>query len=177
MEEQVGGVLVHHRASAGYSTCFWYTVRNSTLLHDPTGWFARLQERAAAPYPEPLRQAIVAMNHPILRDALSSYTHQIDLALSRRDPVSVNHRLAALLASYFDILFAVNAQPHPGEKLLLAKARSLCPQLPDEMEADVEAVLGHPVLGQDNLLPALRRLLDRLDTFLDAQEIGRPAGR
>ncbi|HTE18437.1 MAG TPA: DUF4037 domain-containing protein, partial [Armatimonadota bacterium] len=83
---------------------------------DSNGWYGRLQDGARQPYPEALKQAIIAKNHPILRRTLSSYLHQITRAAARDDVVSVQHRVTALLASYFDILFAVNELPHPGEK-------------------------------------------------------------
>ena len=45
----------------------------------------------------------------------SCYLKQINAAIFRQDPVSFNHRVAAWLSSYFDILFAINGQFHPGK--------------------------------------------------------------
>jgi hypothetical protein len=169
IEDQVERVLVRFEASLGYTTSFWHTVRNSLVLFDRAGWFARLQERARGAYPEPLRQAIVAKNHPVLRRKLSSYLEQVELALRRADPVSVQHRVTAMLASYFDILFAVNRVPHPGEKRLLQHVKRLCPKQPPGLEAQVAAVIqavGHP---ERELLSHLHGLLDGLDALLVAE--------
>ena len=46
-----------------------------------------------------------------------------------------------MLASYFDIVFAVNGQPHPGEKRLVEFAGALCPNLPTGMVEGVTAFL------------------------------------
>ena len=48
--------------------------------------------------------------------------------------VSVNHRIAALLASAFDVVFAHNRQTHPGEKRLLLQVEQSCPVRPDNFE-------------------------------------------
>jgi predicted nucleotidyltransferase len=103
LEEQIERVLVKHQASVGYSTCFWHNLLTSKILFDRHGWLAELQQRARQPYPEPLRRGIIAKNFPILRRNISSYLHQIESAVARHDLVSVPHRTAALLASYFDI--------------------------------------------------------------------------
>ncbi|WP_257457411.1 nucleotidyltransferase domain-containing protein [Archangium lipolyticum] len=166
MEDQLERVLVRFEASLGYTTCFWHTLRNSRVLFDRTGWLARLQDRARGPYPEPLRRAIVAKNHPVLRSKLSSYLEQIELALRRADPVSVQHRVTALLASYFDILFAVNRVPHPGEKRLLAHIGRLCPKRPPALEPQVKAVIRAVGQPEQDLLPNLHALLDGLDALL-----------
>lgn len=118
-EHDLRSMIQDYRPSLGYSTAFWHTVRHAQPLHDRDGWLAHIQELAATPYPDPLREAIVAWNWPLLRTNRSSYLHQIELAIGRDDPVSVQHRLTALLASLFDILFAVNRTLHPGEKRLL----------------------------------------------------------
>ena len=47
----------------------------------------------------------------------------------------------ALVASYFDILFAFNRMSHPGEKRLIEQAARLCPRLPRNMAAQMESVL------------------------------------
>lgn len=168
MADMIDRVLLRHEPSMGYSTCFWHTVRQAQVLFDRDGWFRDLQQRAQADYPEPLRRAIVALNHPVLRGIGTSYLAQIDKAVARQDPVSLNHRLAALLASYFDCVFAADRVPHPGEKRLLELAAVLCPHAPDGMAEDVRGMLHAACTAPDTLVPRLHGLLDRLDEALRA---------
>ena len=166
MEEQLDRVLVHYQASAGYSTCFWYNVLHSRVLFDRIGWFAKLQQRAQRPYPPELRQAVIAKNYPLLRRNQSSYLHQIELAVTREDQVSVNHRVAALLASYFDVLFALNELPHPGEKRLIQHAKAHCSKLPRDMERQITelvAAVGNP---DADAVARVNELVDELDKLL-----------
>lgn len=161
IEEQLDRVLLHHQASLGYSTCLWHNVLRARPLVDPDGWYARLRASADRPYPEPLKRAIVARNHPLLRTAISSYRRQIGLAVRRDDPVSVQHRTAALLASVFDIVFALNELPHPGEKRLLWQATERCTVLPHGFAADLRLLLGVATA------PPYEAVLDRVDALLD----------
>lgn len=166
MQGQLERVIDRHEPALGYTTCFWRTVRNSRVYHDPRGWFAALLDKAQAPYPEALRRNIIAFNHPTLRAIIPAYQRQIEKAVQRADRVSVNHRLAALLAGYFDILFAVNRVLHPGEKRLVQIAQAECPSLPEGFPADLEAVLAAAGAPGDDLPARLTRLLDRLDAWL-----------
>jgi len=166
IQERLEGVLRRHEASLGYTTCLWHNIRTSHALHDPGGWLTALQRFAEQPYPEPLRRAIVARNHPVLRKNLSSYTHQIESAAVRGDRVSVNHRVSAFLASYFDILFALNRLPHPGEKRLLAVARERCAKKPEGMEAGIGALLDQVGTDGEQAAELCRFLVDSLDRLL-----------
>ncbi len=67
-------------------------------------------------FPENLRSAIIKNNRNLLNGKLPSYDRQIKKAQERGDIVSVNHRITAFLESYFDVIFALNRQTHPGEK-------------------------------------------------------------
>ncbi len=174
IQEQLDRVLVHHQATVGYSTCFWHNVLHSQALFDRDGWYAELQEQARQPYPEPLRRAVVAKNFPILGQNLSAYCRQLEKALARRDRVSVNHRVAALLASYFDILFAVNRLTHPGEKRLLELVAHRCDLRPESVVEQVESLLG--AAPDDHLvLDRAGELVDGLERLLRAE--GLLAGR
>ena len=161
IENQLDRVLVRHEASVGYSTCFWFNVLYSTALVDPDGWYGRLQNRAKATYPPELRKAVIAKNWPILRKNQSSYKHQIELALRRSDDFGVHHRVTALLASFFDIWFALQRMPHPGEKRLLT-------YLPELWAERVRQVLER---RSEGLLPAIDQLLDPLDEYLRSEEL------
>ena len=163
--EQLERPLKHFQPSLGYSTAFAYTVSQARILYDPDGKFAALQALARAPYPDALRENIVRYNHPILRSTISSYVSLLKKALRRHDEVSVNLLVATLLASYFDIIFAVNRLLHPGEKRLLATALATCPSLPGGFEADLTATLRSAGDGA-TLLENVGRSLDALDVWL-----------
>jgi hypothetical protein len=166
MAQTLERVIQRHEADMGYTTCFWHTVRQSQSLFDRSGWFAGLQQQCAVPYPEPLRQKILALNHPLLRGVIPAYAYQIEKAAKRGDLLSLNHRLAALFASYFDCLFAANRLLHPGEKRQLEFALARCTHQPQAMAADIEAVLHASVADLPALPGLLGRLLDRLDAAL-----------
>ena len=167
IKEQLDKVLVHHEASVGYSTCFWHNVLHSTPLFDRSGWYRDLQSAATRPYPQPLQRAIIAKNYPILRQTLSSYLAQIERAVQRGDSVSIQHRVTALLTSYFDILFAVNELPHPGEKRLLQVATARCAKTPRDMETHINAILETAARPAALAVVAqISVLLDSLDAFL-----------
>ena len=60
----------------------------------------------------------------------ASYYEQIEKAVKREDEISVNHRISAFMASYFDVIFAKNELLHPGEKRLVQFALKNCNILP-----------------------------------------------
>lgn len=166
MQTQIARVLDDYQPALGYTTCFCYTMRQSIVFHDPRGWFHALQEKCRGEYPEPLRQNIIRHNHPVLRGIIPSYATQLGKAVKRTDLVSINHRVAALLASYFDILFAFNRQLHPGEKRQLEFAAKHCPQLPFNLDQDLQAILLMTAAEIPALPQRVNLLLDHLDELL-----------
>jgi predicted nucleotidyltransferase len=164
--DQIDRTLVRHEAWTGYTTSFWHTVKISRIIYDRNGWFARLQQTANQPYPDALVKAIVETNWPLLRTVFPAYLHQLEKAAARRDLVSLNHRAAALLASYFDILFAVNRLPHPGEKRLIDLAEQHCAKLPVNMRADIGAFLRATVDTTLSISDAGNAMIDALEVVL-----------
>ncbi len=171
IEGQIERLLVSHQASMGYTTCFWHTILNSKALFDRQGWFADLQEMCKEPYPEQLKRAIVAKNHPVLRSVIPSYYGQIKKALERRDLISVNHRVSAFLASYFDVLFALNEIPNPGEKKILEFVLARCSKTPPNLQGQIGGILQSAGTGCEQLLSQLDKLLDDLDALLVSEGI------
>lgn len=161
---EVDWVWKNHGAKVGYTTCFLHNVKTSKILFDRNGEFKKYADELNQPFPEELKKNIIAKNYPLLREKSASYYEQIEFAISRNDLVSQNHRTTALLSSYFDILFALNGQTHPGEKKLIAYAEKLCPILPKDFKQDVENVVKS--VGTDNILPAVDKLLDELDVIM-----------
>lgn len=162
---EMNSVWSKHNARLGYTTAFIHNLKTSKILFDRNYEFERIIEELKLPYPEELKQSIIDKNYPMLRTLDGApYYKQIELAVKRDDIVSQNHRTAALLASYFDILFAFNEQTHPGEKKLIQYAKKYCQKLPNDFEQDVTTVVKS--VGSPQILSALTKLLDELDVFL-----------
>lgn len=163
--KEMDWVWNRHNARLGYTTAFLHNLKTSKILFDRTFEFERIIEELNEPYPDGLSKSIIDKNYPMLRtlDGAPFYK-QVELAVKRNDLVSQNHRTAALLASYFDILFAFNKQTHPGEKKLIQYAKKYCTKLPVDFEHDVSTVV--KAVGSPSILPALTKLLDELDVLL-----------
>ena len=100
----------------------------------------------------------------LLKDKpFASYYEQIEKAINRKDIVSINHRISAFLASYFDIIFALNEILHPGEKRLVQYAKDNCKILPDNFEENINKLLTQPSPETlnilNNMVENLRKIL------------------
>ena len=165
-EEEVHRRLVQHVASLGYTTAYCFSLSQSDNLADPNSWLADLQRQTRGAYPRGLLQAILRKNRPVLGGGMQScYLQQIRAAIARQDPVSLNHRVAAWLSSYFDILFAINGQFHPGEKRLLIYAEELTnlPRTPCSISSNCVTFAGRI---ETPIAAHLERMLERLDEKL-----------
>ena len=170
IEDQIDRTLRRHEAWVGYTTCFWHTIRNSQILFDRNGWFKKLHTSALVAYPEALVPAIIAQNYPILRKNESAYFFQIKKAVERNDLISINHRVAEFLASYFDIIFAINRCPHPGEKRLLKWAEMQCNKLPNDMSKQVNDLIRAIPKADQSILVIINDLVNGLDELLGKEE-------
>ncbi len=164
-EWQVEDVWEKHNARVGYTTCFIYNISTSEIIKENDGWFRALQKKTQSEYPERLRDNIINKNMDVLCGSGSStFLKQAELAYKRSDIVSQSHRLSAILASYFDVLFAYNRVLHPGEKKLQRYVHLLCPSLPVSFDEDIErAILS---VGRNTYVNSIKTLLCNLSSLL-----------
>jgi predicted nucleotidyltransferase len=171
LEETISEKIFRFRADPGYTTCIWGNFISSIVLFERNGALSSLQNRFRIPYPAELKLNIIRKNLPLLKWHLPSYYFQVEKALKRNDAISVNHRLAAFFASYFDVLFAINETSHPGEKKLLEFAAKNCRLLPVDYAGDVNAILRNSVGSYVDLLYHMDRLVTNLDTLIQKEKI------
>ena len=93
----------------------------------------------------------------------ASYYEQIQKAVQRNDIVSVNHRIAAFLASYFDVIFALNEMLHPGEKRLINYVKTNCKIVPGNFEDNINKLL---TSDYKEVLPVLDDMFQKLSILL-----------
>lgn len=160
---QVAEVVEDCQAYNGYTTCMWHNLRTCKILYDRDGRLARAKARFDVPYPARLKENIISRNLRLLHGNLPSYDGQILKAVNRGDTVSVCHRTAAFMESYFDILWALNEKTHPGEKRLVSLCLEHCPRLPADFAENIgrlyRDLFSAPHRTQENLARILGELI------------------
>ena len=96
----------------------------------------------------------------------SCYLAQMKAAIARDDLISLNHRVAVWIASYTDILFAMNRRYHPGEKRLLMYMQGL-PDLPEGALEDVPRLCELAGSLSSPIVEHVSAMLGKLDRWLE----------
>ena len=133
----VAWVVEGFHPSNAYTTCMWHNLITSQIVLDKDGKLHELQEKYKIPYPQKLKENIISNNLKLLNGMLPSFDMQIKKAENRADLVSVNHRVTEFLASYFDIIFALNEMTHPGEKRMQSICSAECNILPKHFDENL----------------------------------------
>ena len=125
----------------GFTTCLWFNLLNSKIIFDRDNIFKKLKERFSIPYPKKLKENIIKRNISLLSGSFVSYDKQIIKSIYRKDIINLNNRISAFFASYFDVIFAVNELPHPGEKRIMEICKKECTILPNEFENNINNLI------------------------------------
>lgn len=155
-------------ATNAYTTCMWHNLLNCKIIFDRRGKLTELQKRYSVPYPKTLRKNIIERNMKLLSGALPSYDTQIKKAADRGDTVSINHRTAEFLASYFNVIFTLNSLTHPGEKRLVQLCKERCKVLPNNFEENLNELFAEMFPG--DVSAAVHKIVNELKITLESQE-------
>lgn len=169
--QTIRAVVEEHIAYNGYTTCMWHNLLHSQILYDRNGELESLQNKYRIPYPDELRDNIIRKNLRLLTGNLPSYDKQIKKALDRRDMVSVNHRTAAFLESYFDIIFALNKLTHPGEKRMVEYAKEKAAILPADFEDNLNRRFQNLFTDSDKVVLTLGEMMIALENIIKVEAL------
>lgn len=144
----------------GYTTCMWHNLITSRIIFDKNGKLTALQEKYKIPYPQKLKENIISNNMKLLSGMLPSFDMQIKKAENRGDLVSVNHRVTEFLASYFDIIFALNEMTHPGEKRMQSICSKECRILPEKFDENLNRLFEG--MFREDISPVIREMVEEV---------------
>ncbi len=102
---------------------------------------------------------------------LPSYDTQIRKAIARKDAVSVNHRTAAFLESYVDIIVALNKLTHPGEKRMVQYAAEKAEILPDNFEDNLKKLLENLFTNSDKAVQIFEEMTAALEKVIKCSDM------
>ncbi|MBD5500006.1 MAG: DUF4037 domain-containing protein [Lachnospiraceae bacterium] len=167
---EIYSVVEQHIAHNGYTTCMWHNLLHSRILYDKSGKLTTMQNQYNVPYPDELKDNIIQQNLRLLRGNLPAYDLQIKKAIIRKDWVSVNHRTAAFLESYFDIIFALNKLTHPGEKRMVQYAKEQAEILPVNFEENLNCLFQNLFTDSALVLQTLAAITSAVENIIEKSE-------
>ena len=162
----VASVVEQKNARNGYTTCMWHNLRTCKIVYDANGRLTEAKRRFSVPYPQELKRNIIDRNCKLLYAYMPAYSDQIRKAVKRNDLVSINHRTAAFMESYFDVIFALNEQTHPGEKRLIRLAKERCAILPNHFEENIQKLYSNLFINPEEAVAVLEKMIVELKQIL-----------
>ena len=162
----VASVVEQKNARNGYTTCMWHNLRTCKIVYDADGRLTEAKRRFSVPYPQELKRNIIDRNCKLLYAYMPAYSDQIRKAVKRNDLVSINHRTAAFMESYFDVIFALNEQTHPGEKRLIRLAKERCAILPNHFEENIQKLYSNLFINPEEAVAVLEEMIVELKQIL-----------
>lgn len=162
----VASVVEQKNARNGYTTCMWHNLRTCKIVYDANGRLTEAKRRFSVPYPQELKRNIIDRNCKLLYAYMPAYSDQIRKAVKRNDLVSINHRTAAFMESYFDVIFALNEQTHPGEKRLIRLAKERCAILPNHFEENIQKLYSNLFINPEEAVAVLEEMIVELKRIL-----------
>lgn len=166
--DDVASIVERYQARNGYTTCMWHNLIACKVIYDRNGRLQASKKRFDVPYPEQLKRNIIDRNMKLLHRAMPAYETQIAKAVARNDIVSINHRTAAFMESYFDVIFAVNELTHPGEKRLVQLCKEKCRILPADFEENLNKLFDDLFAQKTAVAEDLSRIIEQLEKIIGA---------
>ena len=154
-------LFVNKNAGNGYSTCFYDNLIDSVLLFERGNYISNLLLQYKDAYTDEIAKVIIEKNIPLLKDSMPALYHQIEKATKRNDHLAINHRISEFFAIYFDIVFALNKEPHPGEKRMLEYAMNLDVK-PLKLDVLINTVFENQYTDHKKMLQAVSTLIEEL---------------
>lgn len=164
--EGVASVVEGHQAHNGYTTCMWHNLKTCKIVYDRDGRLQAVKNRFDVPYPKQLKENIIDRNMNLLSEVMPAYKYQMEKAAGRKDLVSVCHRTAAFMESYFDIIWAMNELTHPGEKRLVSLCQKQCKILPTDFEKNINQLYADLFTNLDKVNEDVERIIEELKRVL-----------
>lgn len=165
-ENEVASVVEEYHAHNGYTTCMWHNLRTCKIVYDRNGRLEAAKKRFDISYPNQLKRNIIENNMKLLHTAMPAYETQIIKAVGRNDFVSINHRTAAFMESYFDIIFAINEMTHPGEKRLVQLCKKQCRILPKRFEKNINQLFGDLFTNTEAISNDIKEIIKELEDII-----------
>lgn len=162
----VASVVEGHQSYNGYTTCMWHNLLTCKIIYDRDGRLEAVKQRFNVPYPKELKENIIQNNRKLLHSAMPAYKEQIKKAVERGDVISINHRTAAFMESYFDILFAMNEMTHPGEKRLVSLAKKQCRILPKNFEENLNKLFADLYRNTGAIIEEIEKIVEEIEEIL-----------
>lgn len=164
--DDVASVVEKYQARNGYTTCMWHNLLTCKVIYDKNGRLESAKKRFDINYPKQLKKNIIDRNMKLLYKSMPAYEVQIAKAVNRNDLVSVNHRTAAFMESYFDIIFAVNELTHPGEKRLIQLCQENCKILPACFEENLNQLFRDLFVQKEAVAEDLLCIIKQLEEII-----------